>query len=177
MPTGPVSSPSSIRITMTPVSASPAMMARWIGAAPRQRGNSEACRLRQPRPRRIEHRLRQDEAIGDDDGESAPSEAEKLPVLARRAGCFGVKTGMPKRPRPQRCTGDLRQFQCRAARRVWAHGYRPRRSRGPGRGFPESTGTAKSGVPMKTMRRLTVRARRAWSSANRYLDIHSLRRS
>jgi len=24
------------------------MMARWIGAAPRQRGNSEACRLKQP---------------------------------------------------------------------------------------------------------------------------------
>ena len=46
--TGPVSRPSSIRITMTPVSRSPAMMARWIGAAPRQRGNSEACRLKQP---------------------------------------------------------------------------------------------------------------------------------
>ena len=28
---------------MTPVSASPAMMARLIGAAPRQRGSSEAC--------------------------------------------------------------------------------------------------------------------------------------
>ena len=44
----PVSSPSSIFITVTPVSASPAMMARLIGAAPRQRGNSEACRLKQP---------------------------------------------------------------------------------------------------------------------------------
>ena len=44
----PVSSPSSIFITVTPVSASPAMMARWIGAAPRQRGSSDACRLKQP---------------------------------------------------------------------------------------------------------------------------------
>ena len=44
----PVSRPSSIFITVTPVSASPAMMARLIGAAPRQRGSSEACRLKQP---------------------------------------------------------------------------------------------------------------------------------
>ena len=49
MATGPVSSPSSIFITMTPVSASPAMIARLIGAAPRQRGSSEACRLNAPR--------------------------------------------------------------------------------------------------------------------------------
>jgi hypothetical protein len=41
----PVSRPTSIFITITPVSASPAMMARLIGAAPRQRGKSEACRL------------------------------------------------------------------------------------------------------------------------------------
>ena len=45
----PVSRPSSIFITMTPVSLSPAMTARWIGAAPRQRGSSEAWRLKQPR--------------------------------------------------------------------------------------------------------------------------------
>ena len=33
MATGPVSRPASIFSTMTPVCASPAMMARWIGAA------------------------------------------------------------------------------------------------------------------------------------------------
>ena len=44
----PVSSPSSIFMMVTPLSVSPAMMARWIGAAPRQRGNSEACTLKQP---------------------------------------------------------------------------------------------------------------------------------
>ena len=45
---GPVSRPASMRITVAAVSVSPAMMARWIGAAPRQRGSAEACRLRQP---------------------------------------------------------------------------------------------------------------------------------
>ena len=43
--TGPVSSPSSIFITIMPVSWSPAMIARWMGAAPRQRGSSEAWPL------------------------------------------------------------------------------------------------------------------------------------
>ena len=44
----PVSRPSSICMMVTPLSASPAMMARLIGAAPRQRGSSEACTLKQP---------------------------------------------------------------------------------------------------------------------------------
>ena len=47
-PTGPVSSPASICMMPTPVSASPASMARWMGAAPRQRGSSEAWMFRQP---------------------------------------------------------------------------------------------------------------------------------
>ena len=68
MATGPVSRPSSILITMTPVSASPAMMARWIGAAPRQRGSSEACRLKQPSGKLVEDRFRQDQAVSHDNG-------------------------------------------------------------------------------------------------------------
>ena len=48
MQTGPVSRPASICMTATPVSLSPAMMARWIGAAPRQRGSSEAWMLKHP---------------------------------------------------------------------------------------------------------------------------------
>ena len=47
--TGPVSSPRSIPMMQTPVSRSPAITARWIGAAPRQRGRSEAWTFRQPR--------------------------------------------------------------------------------------------------------------------------------
>ncbi len=46
--TGPVSSPSSSRITQTPVCASPASIARSTGAAPRQRGSSEKCTFTNP---------------------------------------------------------------------------------------------------------------------------------
>ena len=46
--TGPVSRPFSICIRHTPISLSPASIARWIGAAPRQRGSSEACTFQQP---------------------------------------------------------------------------------------------------------------------------------
>ena len=37
-----------MRITSTPVCESPAMIARWIGAAPRQRGSKEACKFKHP---------------------------------------------------------------------------------------------------------------------------------
>jgi hypothetical protein len=49
----------------TPVSASPARIARWIGAAPRQRGSSEAWTLRQP-SRGARAPARQDQPIGRD---------------------------------------------------------------------------------------------------------------
>ena len=45
---GPVSSPASICMIVIPVSRSPASSARWIGAAPRQRGSSEAWMLSAP---------------------------------------------------------------------------------------------------------------------------------
>ena len=45
---GPVSSPSSSRNVVAPVTSSPAMIARCTGAAPRQAGSSEKCRLTQP---------------------------------------------------------------------------------------------------------------------------------
>ena len=44
--TGPASSASTSRMIETPVSSSPAMIARSIGAAPRQRGSSDGCTLR-----------------------------------------------------------------------------------------------------------------------------------
>ena len=44
----PVSRPSSICISVMPVLASPASMARWMGAAPRQRGSRLAWMFRQP---------------------------------------------------------------------------------------------------------------------------------
>ena len=36
------------RMMVTPLISSPARIARWIGAAPRQRGSSEAWTLMQP---------------------------------------------------------------------------------------------------------------------------------
>ena len=45
---GPVSSPASICMIVIAVASSPAAIARWIGAAPRQRGNLEAWMLRHP---------------------------------------------------------------------------------------------------------------------------------
>jgi hypothetical protein len=44
----PVSRPASICMMVMPVRASPASMARWIGAAPRQRGSSDAWILIAP---------------------------------------------------------------------------------------------------------------------------------
>ena len=41
--TGPLSSPAVTRMIDTPVRSSPAMIARSIGAAPRQRGSSDGC--------------------------------------------------------------------------------------------------------------------------------------
>ena len=45
---GPVSSPLSMRISVTPVSRSPARIAAGIGVAPRCRGNSDGWRFRAP---------------------------------------------------------------------------------------------------------------------------------
>ena len=44
----PASSSFTTRMIVMPVSGSPAMMARWIGAAPRYRGSSDACTLISP---------------------------------------------------------------------------------------------------------------------------------
>src|ERR687898_1260419 len=45
---GPVSIPSSINITVTPVRSSPSRIARWTGAAPRHLGRSEKCTFTAP---------------------------------------------------------------------------------------------------------------------------------
>jgi hypothetical protein len=59
------------------------MIARWIGAAPRQRGSRLAWMFRQPCARRVEHRLRQDQAIGDDDADIGPERGEVRLRLGR----------------------------------------------------------------------------------------------
>ena len=85
---GPVSSPASICMIVMPVSESPARMAACIGAAPRQRGNRLAWMLRQPRAGEVQHRLRQDQAIGGDHG-SVQTECGELGLrsgVAAQAG-------------------------------------------------------------------------------------------
>ena len=61
-----------------PVSRSPAMMARWIGAAPRQRGSSEAWPLKAPS--RVPSRIGdgQQQAVGDDDRGVGAKVAKRL---------------------------------------------------------------------------------------------------
>ena len=89
------------------------MMARLIGAAPRQRGSSEACRLKQPSRGASRIGLRQDHAIGDDHGGIGLVRAKFL----ERSGVFsvfGVSTGMPSR---SRLLLDRRRLQFHAARR------------------------------------------------------------
>ena len=86
---GPVSSPSSIRMMVTPLTSSPARIARWIGAAPRQRGRSEAWTLTQPALGASRIALRKDQPVGGDDGEIGVERAEAAllfgsPAASRR---------------------------------------------------------------------------------------------
>jgi hypothetical protein len=88
--TGPVSIPGSRTKVVTPVTSSPARSACWTGAAPRQLGSSEKCRLTNPRPGRRQHRRRQDRAVGDDRarieaGLQVVDDLHRLVPAARRA--------------------------------------------------------------------------------------------
>ena len=77
--------PASICMMLTPVSRSPARMACWIGAAPRQRGSSEAWTLIMPCGGEREHGGPEDVAVGDDDAEVGlePAEAGEEDVAQR----------------------------------------------------------------------------------------------
>ncbi len=113
--TGPSSRPSLIRMTWTPVTASPAMIARWIGAAPRQRGSSEACRLKQPRRGASSTSRRQDLA------ERPPPRRRRGPAPANAAISAGsrIETGV-RTAGPwlsaKACTGEGLQVLAPAAR-------------------------------------------------------------
>ena len=117
MAMAPVSSPSSIFMMVTPLSASPAMMARLIGAAPRQRGSSEACRLKQPSARRLQNRLGQDQPVGDDHRRIGVDARGTLACASSSRSVFGVSTGIASR-RASRSTGVTLQLHA-AAGRLW----------------------------------------------------------
>ena len=112
----PVSRPASICMMVMPVSASPASIARWIGAAPRQRGSSEAWMLRQPQraagPAPI--------AAGSGRRRRRPSRraAAATQRVARRGGVVGELAVEPQAAR-------LRDRRCRARARTLLDRRRP----------------------------------------------------
>src|ERR1700693_3564974 len=84
---------------------SPAMIARWIGAAPRQRGNKEACKFKQPSLGAARIGM----------GNIRPYAATTTTSAARLLKAFwtstsrkelGVKTGIPRESAAE-CTGVL----------------------------------------------------------------------
>jgi hypothetical protein len=77
--TAPVSRPFSISKMQTPVSASPARIARSTGAAPRQRGRSEKCTFTKP----------SGTAVNSDSGRSCPN-ATTTPTSAPLAATSSV---------------------------------------------------------------------------------------
>ena len=137
-----------MRMMHTPASSSPERIARSIGAAPRQRGSSEACTFRQP-------------CAGMDStsaGSSMPYAATQMTSgwSAASACCsaasrsvFGVNTGTP-RSHASRLHRRWAPAACRGrARRRGACKRQPRHA---AEASLAGTDAAKSGVPMNTMR-------------------------
>src|SRR6266851_122579 len=146
--TGPASSSLTIRNVVAPVTSSPCRMACWTGAAPRQAGRMEKCRLTQPW--RGMSRA--------DCGSRAPYAATGqqsgaiLRSWSRKAGSRtlgGVSTSTPA-SRARRATGLGSTFRPRP---VGASGrVRTAATSWRERSRASSTGTAVWGVPAKTSR-------------------------
>ena len=75
--------------------SSPARIAAWTGEAPRQAGSSEKCRLTQPCVGNVQHRLRQQGAVGHHRGGVRCEFGELVQELRGRAAESGVRTGIP----------------------------------------------------------------------------------
>ena len=86
---GPVSSPGSMRISVTAVSASPARIVAGTGAAPRNRGSADGWRLSAPCAQ-VEQRRRDDLAVVREHGEVGPQREDR-----------GDRVGMPEPRRGQ----------------------------------------------------------------------------
>ena len=132
-----------------PVSASPARIARSIGAAPRQRGSSEACRLMQPRRGASRTGARQQQAVGADHREIGAEGCEfglGLGVLQRAR-----RADVQAQPLGRLVHGRAAQLVA-AAGRAAAAGCRPRRSSWPAASSASRLGSTKPVVPMTTSR-------------------------
>ena len=133
-------------------------MARWIGAAPRQRGSSEAWMFRQPRRGSSSTQARQDQAVGGDDhhvgrarraapARAAAASSGNLPSSRRLRGCA---TG---RPCSQRELLDRRGLQLHAAAgRAVGLGQHQRHLEAGAHAGAAARRAANSGVPAKATR-------------------------
>src|ERR1043166_5585227 len=158
--TGPLSSPGSLSMMLTPVSGSPRRIAQLIGAAPRSRGRSDACTLIIPRSGSASTaglRMCPYATTTPRSGRTWRSAARKTSPAGRSGCSTGIRwrsatclTGgaiSVERERPCGWSGWGTTATTRA----------PAASRAPGLGAPAASrasrlGTAKSGVPKKTMR-------------------------
>ncbi len=148
---GPVSTPGSIFIMVMPVSGSPANSAAWMGAAPRHRGRSEPWTLIHPwggKSRMAGRRI-------------CPKAATTITSGAHARSCWmasgwrkrsGWMTGIPRATAASFTAGDLNVPPRPTGRSGWVTapttGYFAARA--------VRTGTAKSGEPIKTKRKVLV---------------------
>ena len=108
---GPASSAATVSWIVTPVSSSPARIARSTGAAPRQRGSSDGMDV-QPE-RLVEQRLRDQQAVGADHdrvdglvGGSSGRSGWCTGIPSRSAASF-AGGGASLRPRPRGASGRV----------------------------------------------------------------------
>ncbi len=142
---GPVSSPASICMMVTPVSASPASTAAWIGAAPRQRGSRLAWMFRQPR------RGASSIACGRISPYAATTAASS-PSDAKAALLRGLAAQPRRRPHRQAQPLGLEPARGKVAARsrappASAAGNTPPRSRAPPRAAPAAPERRSPGCP------------------------------
>ena len=130
-----------------PVISSPCRIACCTGAAPRQAGSSEKCRLIQPCCRHVERGRRQQRAVRDDRAAVDAELAQPVEEL-RVAGLSPASAPAHRPPRPASATGDAvtrRPRPARAGGRVTT----ATTSCSASRAARAAMGTAASGVPAK----------------------------
>ncbi len=146
---GPVSSPSSICMIDTPVRRSPARIARWIGAAPRQRGSREKWTLMQPRrgaARTSGGRIRPYAATMATSTPRSRSRAASAPSRRR----VGWRTGTPRASAATLTAGGVVLRPRPALRSGWV----TTATGSLARATASRIGTTRAGLPMKTVRGL-----------------------
>ena len=140
-----------MRMSVTPVSASPARMAAGMGVAPRWRGSSEGWRLSAPMRRQVEQRLGHDAAVVGEH-HAAPARAPRWPPgrWGRGAAPASARGGPSRRAAALDRASDVR-YPSRPAGRGGV--VTTPTSSTPGAPASASRiGTAKSPLPRKTVR-------------------------